>query len=1176
MLRVRLFGDGRIANDAADLKLQSRAWTLPLLAYLLLHRGEMIPRRRVAFALWPDEPEEAALSSLRRNLHRLVKSLPPAPADTPWLETAGHSIVWNASAPLDLDVEAFERLRSDPATLESALAFYAGDFLPEHDAQEWIASERERLRALYHADLATMIAASRSRRAFSAAIGFAQRLLASDPWHEPALRALMSARYESGDASGALSDYALFERQLRAEMNVAPMPETTAVRDAILRGGSVGNAAAVSEPSAKRAPAASPFVGRAAELERLRARWLRAARGTGGLAFVRGEAGIGKSRLVSELALTAEGEGGRVLSGATSSPESEPYQCLSAALRDALPLVAGAALAPPFLATIAELVPELRSYRPDVPAMTRLDAASERARLLDAIAAVFVAVARPRPMLVILEDLHRAGAATIEALRGILQRIALAPVLIVATYRPEAAGRDHPLRVLAQGSGTPIETIDVGPLGETEVGALIEAVNAPEPLPPEFLTSLMRRGGGNPLFVTELLRDAGRPDRLPRAMPASISAMVTERVASLSPVSRIVAEVAAVSGEAFTAELVREIAGISSGEFLDGLDELLDRHLVRESTDLGFYEYAFTHHLVHGAIYEAIPEDMRKRRHRRVARILDASIGATREDRAREVALHYERGGDPGRAASYYAAAARRAARFHACEEARDLIDRSLALDSADDRDLFDRLLLRSKMNARLDIAAESADLDRLETVALRIDEEAVCAVLARRVDLAYRRGEHAAEVEVIAQLSAHAESLRNDRWLAAAAEARARRAEREGDHVRAIENALDACARYERLGDDANRARYTAFAAMQCSVITGRAAQAQELLAEAFRVAERSGDPEPRIWVLRYASAVAHERQDYAHAAELNRSRLAICLEIGDRLAEGACRASLGLSLWGSWQLDEALASLREALQLSETLGLTQRIAGLTSDAAMVLLEAGDFQGVLAACRRAADVAARLHAKTDMLAAYLNAAGAEWQSGDVSGMTVSLGSAAPIAERLPEGRMLAAYLLERGRLLRCSRDFAGSERSLERALAIFEECARWADVMEALDDLAVTYLGWGRIAQAREALERGDAVRHEHSPVSNRPVFRGWIDACVHRSAGETEAARRALSLANDTYLRRLASLADPQLRTCYERMPVHRALRAALDDDLWPGSGAPCVIAFAAPGRAGRPARC
>lgn len=1170
MLRVQLFGSGRIFDHAAEIKLPSRTWTLPLLAFLLVHRGELIPRSRLAFTLWPDEPEETALLNLRRNLHRLVKALPPV-AGAQWVTLDGHSIAWNASVRFDLDVAEFERLRAEQATLEQAVALYAGDFLNEID-EDWVAAERERLRQLYLADLGSLIVAKRSRRAFAAAAQYAQQLLAADPWHEDALRQLMAVRYDSGDSAGALSAFDLFSRRLRAEMNVDPMPETLVLRDAVARGVAIPSALGESEFASKRTPDPSPFVGRSEELERLRNQWLRAARGNGSLAFVRGVAGIGKSRLVSELALITEAEGGRVIAGTTSLPERDPYQCLSMALRDALPLLAGTSLAPPLLAAVAVLVPELRAHRPDLPPLVRLDPQSERARLLDALAQALVALARPRPLLVILEDLHRAGAATVEGIAAIVPRLARSHILVVATYRREDAGRSHPLRALDHAAPPSAERVDVGPLNASEVALLVEALAPRETTSSsEFLASLSRRSEGNPLFVTELLRDAERagPESHP-VVPLSVGAMMTDRVASLTPASRTVAEVAAVAGEAFTVDIVREIAGLPEGALLDGIDELLDRHLVRESTERGRYEYAFTHHLVHAAIYDAVPPGARSRRHRRIARMLDATIHDELGDRAGEIAQHYERGGDAASAARYYASAARRAARLNATAEARDLISRALLLDAGKDRERFELLQLRSRMNARLgDVAAERADLTDLEEVAARLDADAICAALVSRIDLASRQGDINGEEFFIQRLTEHAASTQGERWPAAAAEARARRLETSGAYERSIESALEARRRYERLGDWVACARLTAFAARVCSLVPDRAMDAEQLVSDAVRLAESAGDVEVLVRALRHASGVAQERHDYVRAAELARSALALCLEIGDRWAEAGCRNALGVACWASWQIDESLHQFRDALHLCESLGLTRSLDAMMCDLGGVLIDVGDFVHAVEWSWRAADSTLLPGAAESTAAvALVNAADAAWQCGDMQAMSTALEHAATRVERLPDSRFQAAFIQNRGRLLRCQREFAASVRELERALALNDRAGRWANAVEVLDDVAITYLVSGQAPAARDALSRGTELLKGRRRFY--PIRTGWIDACVHRATGEHDAARQALRGALELFVEQRSALADPALRASFEAIPVHRAVRVALERDEWPAADSPCIVAFPGPSAA------
>jgi hypothetical protein len=165
--------------------------------------------------------------------------------------------------------------------------------------------------------------------------------------------------------------------------------------------------------------------------------------------LIGGEAGIGKTRLANELALLANTQGGRTLRGTTSSPEQVPYQPIVEALRDALPLLTTVDVRPVWLAAVAAIVPELALRRTDLPLLPPIDAARERSRLMEGLAAVVQGLAQQRPLLVILEDLQWAGEATLFALEYLARRVAAFPALIVATYRNEAAKSHDPFKPCA-------------------------------------------------------------------------------------------------------------------------------------------------------------------------------------------------------------------------------------------------------------------------------------------------------------------------------------------------------------------------------------------------------------------------------------------------------------------------------------------------------------------------------------------------------------------------------------------------------------------------------------------------------------------------------------------------------------------------------------------------------
>ena len=224
----------------------------------------------------------------------------------------------------------FEAALRDPERVDEAIALYGGDLLAEiYD--DWVTSERERLRSLCLDALATLARTRRAERDFSRSLAAAAHLLTLDPWREDIVRLAMSVRYESGDAAGALAEYARFARKLGEEMGVAPMPETVALREAIVRNEALPGAIAAPRSSESSAWAAR---GPGVALRRAHARAGRAvralaARGArhGTTVAIGGEAGRGKTRLTAELARGIEEQGGRVFAGGTSLPGSRmPYQ----------------------------------------------------------------------------------------------------------------------------------------------------------------------------------------------------------------------------------------------------------------------------------------------------------------------------------------------------------------------------------------------------------------------------------------------------------------------------------------------------------------------------------------------------------------------------------------------------------------------------------------------------------------------------------------------------------------------------------------------------------------------------------------------------------------------------------------------------------------------------------
>src|SRR5579862_8932740 len=203
-IRIALFGTPLVTSADAAVIYSLPRRTLDVLAYLLLNRGRTMPRASVAFALFPDDQEDLARGSLRRNLSYLLSALPEAPSHTPFVLTDGKTIAWNAKAPAIVDIDEFERAIKERRD-DDAIALYAGELLPTLYA-EWTTGERERRRGEFHEVLLHKAQVERSRRRFDEASTLARVLLNEDPWREDVVRLLIAIRHEAGDRGGALAE----------------------------------------------------------------------------------------------------------------------------------------------------------------------------------------------------------------------------------------------------------------------------------------------------------------------------------------------------------------------------------------------------------------------------------------------------------------------------------------------------------------------------------------------------------------------------------------------------------------------------------------------------------------------------------------------------------------------------------------------------------------------------------------------------------------------------------------------------------------------------------------------------------------------------------------------------------------------------------------------------------
>src|SRR5215475_9527934 len=674
---------------------------------------------------------------------------------------------------------------------------------------------------------------------------------------------------------------------------------------------------------------AGRFIGRTQELARLRHLLARATDSDDEplVALVGGEAGVGKTRLVEQLA-AAHGQGVRVLRGrcVPLGEEGVPFAPVIEALRGLAGDLDPAeleAVAGPARADLGRLLPDLGGGGGAAPLPAIASAA--QGRLFELLLGVVERLAAGAPVLWVMEDLHWADRSTRDLVAFLAASLGSGAVMLVLTFRSDELYRAHPLRRLLGelGRNRRVQRLELPRFTRAELAEQLAALLGADP-PTRVAEDIYARSEGNPFFAEELLR-AGE-GRGPGALPSSLQEVLLARVVQLGRGTQQLLGVAAAAGPGATQPLLAAVAGMDEAALLDGLREAVDQQLLLPEP--GGEGYVFRHALVAEAVYAELLPGERVRLHTALAGALEAGVepGGPPAGRAARLAYHWSAAGDQPRALAASVQAA--AAAEHACAfaEARLQLERVLRL--------WDRV---PEAEAR-------AGMDRVR-------------LLSRCAEAAYAAGDPAGAAELVRQALALADPVRQQQRAGLLHEQLARCLRMLGDPA-ALGEQREAV-RLVAPEPSAERARVLGSLA-QLLVLVDRFAEVREVAEEAVAIAGQAGArAEEATARTALGGALVNLGDPDAGLAQLE-AAVRLATQADDVIV--VLRAILNHSdvLLATGRLEEAATVALDGIEQARRLGLTRFYEPfLASNATEALFALGRWDQAERVSRRGLEVAA-------------------------------------------------------------------------------------------------------------------------------------------------------------------------------------------------------------------------
>jgi predicted ATPase/KaiC/GvpD/RAD55 family RecA-like ATPase len=435
-----------------------------------------------------------------------------------------------------------------------------------------------------------------------------------------------------------------------------------------------------------------PLVDRAEEMNALKETLYNAVHGEGGLVFVHGEAGIGKTRLLRELGAYAQSRGVQVLYGRCPGlfrmDSVPPYAIWKEVIKDYLETCLPEQLyrvVGYYPAEVAKLVPEISLKLRTIPPSFPISPEHEQNRLFEAISQFITNISQETPLIVVLDDLQWTDPSSLLLLHYLARGVQKAQIFLLGAYRSTDVDTKHPLTpVLTELNRERLpQSISLKRMSLSDISEMIRNILEQEDIPDEFCRMVYEKTRGNPFFAEEVIKSLKEEEVIYREdntwkfkeisaieFPETVKNVLKTRLNRLDEECQNVLTWASFIGNDFTCEALCEVSGIEENKLLELIEKLLKTGLVKHKVIRGEDVCSFADILVRDVVYEEVSPFRRKKLHNIIGYALEKVYAKKIDEHFGEIALHFLESGDKDKALDYFLKAGEKAAKIYANNEA--------------------------------------------------------------------------------------------------------------------------------------------------------------------------------------------------------------------------------------------------------------------------------------------------------------------------------------------------------------------------------------------------------------------------------------------------------------------------------------------------------------------------